>query len=225
MDPKFTGKIIYEKRKEKGLNQIQLGEMLNVSNRTVSKWENGDGYPDITLLPEIAKCLDISIDRLLTGEDPVNEKGKEAKSTKVRLLHDFKLCYILSVFLAVFGAILGGITEIYSIWAFPILFYTHWEIMFCAVSLFSAAAGAAMFAIGVFRLHLEYEKAQIMSIVKYKALILFILLAIFPLCFTARIIDFSRFGNYMPVIMVLLLLLLTAAICLIWRKFNNEKDN
>lgn len=41
MDAKLTGGIIAQKRKEKGLNQIQLAKQLNVSNRTVSKWENG----------------------------------------------------------------------------------------------------------------------------------------------------------------------------------------
>lgn len=42
MNPKQTGSIIAQKRKELGLNQTQLAEILNVSNRTVSKWENGD---------------------------------------------------------------------------------------------------------------------------------------------------------------------------------------
>ena len=64
MDAKLTGKIISSARKEKGLTQIQLAEMLNVSNRAVSKWENGDGFPDITLLPEISKSLELTIDEL-----------------------------------------------------------------------------------------------------------------------------------------------------------------
>ena len=74
MDPKLTGNIIAEKRKALGLNQIQLAERLNVSNRTISKWENGDGYPDITMLCDIADCLDITIDELLTGKTPARKK-------------------------------------------------------------------------------------------------------------------------------------------------------
>lgn len=87
MDAKATGKIINSKRKEKGLTQIQLAELLNVSNRTVSKWENGDGFPDITLLPDIADTLGITIDELLTGKKPepvvkVIETEKPADKTE-----------------------------------------------------------------------------------------------------------------------------------------------
>ena len=84
MDAKLTGKLISEKRKEKGLNQIQLGELLNVSNRTVSKWEKGDGYPDITLLPEIADCLGVTIDELLTGNAPAAPCVQENESINTK---------------------------------------------------------------------------------------------------------------------------------------------
>lgn len=68
MDAKKTGELIANLRKEKGLSQIDFANQLNISNRTVSKWENGDGFPDITLLPEIAKAFDITTDELLAGE-------------------------------------------------------------------------------------------------------------------------------------------------------------
>ena len=102
MDAKLTGKLISEKRKEKGLNQIQLGELLNVSNRTVSKWEKGDGYPDITLLPEIADCLGVTIDELLTGNAPAapcvqeNESINTNTDNRKKVLHEFKLLFIFS---------------------------------------------------------------------------------------------------------------------------------
>lgn len=233
MDPKLTGKIIFEKRKEKGLNQLQLAELLNVSNRTISKWEKGDGYPDITLLPDISQCLDISIDELLTGEPPKaepvpdnkdNEKEDKNKSIS-KLLNDFKLCFIVSMFFAICGATLGGITELYSIWAFPILFYTHWEIMFAAVSLFAVIASVFVFVIGIFRLHIEYSKQEIISLAKNKALILFILLAIFPLTFMARVIDFSAIGAFMPVIMLITIIILIVLVILAYKRVNNDKNN
>ena len=68
MDSKKTGSLIAALRKEKNCTQTQLAEMLNVSNRTVSKWENGDGFPDITTLPAIAKVLGVTVDELLAGE-------------------------------------------------------------------------------------------------------------------------------------------------------------
>lgn len=63
-----TGEFISRLRKEKGLTQIALANMLNISNRAVSKWENGDGFPDISILPNLAEALDVTVDELLAGE-------------------------------------------------------------------------------------------------------------------------------------------------------------
>ena len=57
MDSKETGRFICALRKSKGLTQLALAELLGVSNRTVSKWETGEGMPDISLLPELAAAL------------------------------------------------------------------------------------------------------------------------------------------------------------------------
>ena len=78
MDTKKTGAFIAELRKEKTLTQTELAKRLNISNRTVSKWENGDGYPDITMLPELASALGVSVDELLQGERKREEEASEA---------------------------------------------------------------------------------------------------------------------------------------------------
>lgn len=62
------GKRIAEQRKIKGMKQEELAEKLNVSAQAVSKWENDQSCPDISILPELSKLLGISIDELLTGE-------------------------------------------------------------------------------------------------------------------------------------------------------------
>ncbi len=59
------GKIIYEKRKSLGITQQTLADSLHVSFQAISKWENGISYPDIELLPLLARTLKISIDALL----------------------------------------------------------------------------------------------------------------------------------------------------------------
>ncbi|MBQ7336966.1 MAG: methyltransferase domain-containing protein [Clostridia bacterium] len=59
------GKMITERRKMMGVTQQVLAEKLNVSFQAVSKWENGTSYPDVTLLPELAAVLNLSIDSLL----------------------------------------------------------------------------------------------------------------------------------------------------------------
>jgi len=60
-----TGEIIYNLRKEKGITQERLAEFLGVSTPAVSKWETGQSYPDITLLPEIASYFGVTIDHLM----------------------------------------------------------------------------------------------------------------------------------------------------------------
>lgn len=62
------GKRIASFRKENNLTQEQLAEMLNVTPQAVSKWENDIACPDISLLPELAKTFNVSIDELLIGK-------------------------------------------------------------------------------------------------------------------------------------------------------------
>lgn len=66
------GAVIRELREKNNITQAQLAAKLNVSDKTVSKWETGKGYPDITLLESIAKELDISITELLSGSPVSN---------------------------------------------------------------------------------------------------------------------------------------------------------
>jgi len=68
MDPKKTGELIAAVRKEKGWSQTELAERLGVTNKAVSRWETGRGYPDVELLPLIARELGITISELLEGE-------------------------------------------------------------------------------------------------------------------------------------------------------------
>ena len=63
------GSRITQKRKELGFTQEELAEKVGVSAQAVSKWENDISCPDITLLPALAKVLEISIDELLTGQN------------------------------------------------------------------------------------------------------------------------------------------------------------
>ena len=61
------GKLIAVVRKERGFTQLQLAQLLNVSDKAISKWESDKGNPDITCVPLIAEVLGVSIDYLLTG--------------------------------------------------------------------------------------------------------------------------------------------------------------
>lgn len=66
-----VGNFIMEKRKEIGLTQQQLADKLNVSFQAVSKWENGTTYPNIEILLDLARELDISVDEILSGSEKI----------------------------------------------------------------------------------------------------------------------------------------------------------
>ena len=70
-----TGKFIAELRKEKGMTQEQLGAKLGVNSRSVSRWENGHGMPDISLLLTLADVLGVTVQELLEGSRREIESG------------------------------------------------------------------------------------------------------------------------------------------------------
>ena len=68
MDAIKTGKLISELRKEQGLTQAELAEKILVSDKAISRWETGRGYPDITNMEALSAALGISVGELLNGE-------------------------------------------------------------------------------------------------------------------------------------------------------------
>ena len=78
MNQQKIGKFIQESRKNKNLTQVELAEKLGVSNRTISKWENGNCLPDYSMFNILCDELDISINELLSGEK-LNEKNYQKK--------------------------------------------------------------------------------------------------------------------------------------------------
>lgn len=73
MDNRKVGELIYRLRIEKGLTQKQLADQMNISDRTISKWERGLGCPDVSLLPSLSALLGVSIENILDGELSSNE--------------------------------------------------------------------------------------------------------------------------------------------------------
>lgn len=72
MNQYVTGAVIKELREKINVTQLQLAERIGVSDKTVSKWETGKGYPDITLLEPIADALSVSIAELISGNTVCN---------------------------------------------------------------------------------------------------------------------------------------------------------
>ena len=82
MDVKKIGRFIAENRKAKGMKQKELAEILGVSDKTVSRWENGNYMPDLSMLQPLSECLDITLNELLSGEkierNEIAEKAEDS---------------------------------------------------------------------------------------------------------------------------------------------------
>ena len=111
MDLIKIGKYIAFKRKEQGLTQKQLAEKLNMSDKSVSKWERGICLPDVSVYLELCKILDISINEFLAGEDipkeTIEQKAEEniiqiTKDNKNKQKYLKKIIRLLIVMLVVF---------------------------------------------------------------------------------------------------------------------------
>lgn len=89
MDYHKVGTLISSLRKEKGYTQKQLAEMIQVSDKAVSKWERGMGCPDVSLLGELSAVLGVNIEKILTGQlDPNSEDGGNMKRIKFYICPD-----------------------------------------------------------------------------------------------------------------------------------------
>lgn len=85
MDQQKIGQFLRECRKEKGITQEQLAEMLGVTNRSVSRWETGSNLPDLDILIEMADYYDIELRELLDGERKSEKMNKELEETVLKV--------------------------------------------------------------------------------------------------------------------------------------------
>ena len=81
MDQKKIGSFLKYLRKEKGVTQEQLAEHLNVTARTISRWETGNNMPDISLLIELAEYYEVSIPEIVVGERKDEQMTEETRNT------------------------------------------------------------------------------------------------------------------------------------------------
>ena len=73
MNSYITGDAVKRLREQKKLTQTELAAILNISDKTVSKWETGRGLPDITLIEPLSQALNVSVMELLSGEQITNQ--------------------------------------------------------------------------------------------------------------------------------------------------------
>ncbi len=124
MDAREIGKFIACLRTEKGCTQQELADKLNISNKTISKWETGRGMPDCALLKPLADILEISVNELLSGEKlaltdskEIMEKSDEiivsTLQSKKRIVKIFKI--LVSVILIVSFILCASLNYLYTL--------------------------------------------------------------------------------------------------------------
>ena len=105
MDQILIGKFIAEERKRKGYTQKQLSEKLGISDKTVSKWERGNGFPEVSLLLPLCNELDITVNELLSGErvseEDYRKKAEENMVNLVKEAQESKKKIILSAMVSI----------------------------------------------------------------------------------------------------------------------------
>lgn len=109
MDQKKVGLFLKTLRKEKNITQEVLAETLNVSSRTVSRWETGSNMPDISLLVELSEFYQVSIPEIINGERKSEKMNQETKEIAIKMAEYSKnelnteKREIISALLMVFG--------------------------------------------------------------------------------------------------------------------------
>ena len=115
MDQIKIGSFLKELRNEKGLTQGQLAEQLNVSNRSVSRWETGSTLPDISILVELAEFYEVDIKEIIDGERKSEIMKEEMRDTLVKVaeytnedkkMQYYKMRKIIGAILIGFGVFL-----------------------------------------------------------------------------------------------------------------------
>ncbi len=109
MNQEKIGKFIAQKRKEKNLTQVQFAEKLGVSDRSVSKWENGRCMPDLSLFEPICTILEISINEFLSGEEIPKEKYEKKAEENMLQTIDYtgkKIKHTKAIYMTILGVVL-----------------------------------------------------------------------------------------------------------------------
>ena len=143
MDQVKIGSFIKAVRKEKGLTQHEVAEMLFISDKTVSKWETGNGMPDVTLMLPLCNILGISVNELLSGErlnsDQYYKKAEENILTLMDERKREKKKLILSIIV--------GLTVMIS--AFTLLFVAAFADLSEATRIVLIVIGIIILIIGI----------------------------------------------------------------------------
>ena len=151
VDQVKIGKFIAECRKKVGLTQMQLAEKLNITDRAVSKWENGKSMPDSSIMLELCDVLKISVNDLLCGEVVTMEKfNKELENNLIEMVKEKEKADKRLLSLEILIGVLATVILLTSILLAAFIQMADW------LRIVLIAGGIILFAIGmVYGLRIE----------------------------------------------------------------------
>ena len=231
-----VGKFILEKRKALGMNQQQLADLLGVTNKAVSKWETGEGLPDISLLPALGEVLGTTVDALLRGSEEnhstsqIEQNQNKVPSTDGPALSQYRIEKRLEQFkkqglLALFISILGIIAFIF-IWKEKQNYYSY------GIGLAMEACSILFFISAIWSLQFEMKHAQkifpestlsVQNLIGKFFCLLMIFWSFFPCLMLAKIPLKLLFFSYSSILDFLLFLLIYITVIMMIIGFGKKK--
>lgn len=113
MDQIKIGKFIAEKRKQKNMTQIDFAEKLGVTNKSVSRWENGKNMPDVSLFIPICELLGITVNELISGEEIREDEARKTNEIMVETIKESNKA--ISKSRLIFYAVMIIVNSVFSI--------------------------------------------------------------------------------------------------------------
>ncbi len=145
MDQIKIGKFIADERKRKGYTQKQLSEKLEISDKTISKWERGNGFPEVSLLLPLCNELEITVNELLSGErvseEDYHKKAEENMVNLVKEAQENKKKIILSAMIA--GLTIIAAVPLFVLSGMPVL-ETWLRILLIVIGIIVIAGGISI---------------------------------------------------------------------------------
>ncbi len=146
MDQVLIGKFIAAERKQKGVTQRQLADELGISDKTISKWETGKGFPEISLLLPLCEHLNITVNELLSAERlSDNEYKQKAEENMVNMIKE-KEANIKNMRLSAITGLIATVTFVTLI----ILSAVYGEVLPMTAKVIMITLACGVFVVGLY---------------------------------------------------------------------------
>lgn len=204
MEKKTIGSFIAILRKAKGMTQKELAELLNVSDKAISRWERDESAPDITLLPILADIFGVTCDELLRGEKIGRESFEETtekRTHRMKILlkksrERFRAFSMISVAIALVGMVAALICNF--------IFHKATLGFYCALGCFLCALMAETAFYLLFKGEVDTEEIQSEELAKYRKYLrdhllknVYVIMVLLGICLPLLLLGTIDYGQYL----------------------------